>query len=252
MSNPGEAVSNDYEDALSKSHDSQEWHRDGSVGHPAGEAPTDGRGGGEGAGEPGDDDDSQPGAGLGGVSYRSPHRADPREGRWDDGVHANGVGARSPPREARGWRPIGGPCGDGGDEPDPDVSPGGFLCRARAYRAEELRYRRDSSPSEGEGDGPGRDGWAGGLSERPPDVDKPRINLSLLEQAMVLQSEQRQVLHHAYKEMDLFLLEQMSNERRQHQHHRLQDMEVRSGYNGCKGTSPRALLIQREPSNTHT
>ncbi|KAM8838319.1 LOW QUALITY PROTEIN: suppression of tumorigenicity 18 protein [Synchiropus picturatus] len=41
-----------------------------------------------------------------------------------------------------------------------------------------------------------------------------RVNMSLLEQAMALQSEQRQVLHHAYREMDRFLLEQMSHERR--------------------------------------
>ena len=72
-----------------------------------------------------------------------------------------------------------------------------------------------------------------GLQERALEMDRGRMNLSLLEQAMVLQSEQRQVLHHAYREMDRFLLEQMTNERR---HQRLLDVDARVGYHGGKGT----------------
>ena len=254
LNRPGEAISSDYQEAISESHDVLEWHRDVGEEHPADEAdvrgaPADGRAGegGEGAREQGDD--GQAGPRLAGVSYRSPHRGEAvcegRKGLWDDAARANGVCA-SPPSavtEVCGWRGAGGHC----DTDEPDMGPEGFLSRARAFQAEELRYRRDSSHSEEEGEALGREAWAGALSDRQPEMDKARINLSLLEQAMVLQSEQRQVLHHAYKEMDRFLLEQMSNERMQHQ--RLQDMEVRSGYNGCKGTSP---CTQREPNNAHT
>uniref|UniRef100_A0A3P9AJJ1 Myelin transcription factor 1 domain-containing protein n=1 Tax=Esox lucius TaxID=8010 RepID=A0A3P9AJJ1_ESOLU len=92
------------------------------------------------------------------------------------------------------------------------------------------------------------EGWALGLQdmERPlglemdregedREKERGRVNLSLLEQAMTLQSEQRQVLHNAYREMDRFLLEQMTNDRR---HQRLLDMESRVVYHGCKD-SPR-------------
>ncbi|XP_035286914.1 suppression of tumorigenicity 18 protein isoform X4 [Anguilla anguilla] len=243
LNKPGEGISTDYQETISKSHDSQGWHRGAGDEHPADEtdvcgAPTDGHGG-EGAGEQGDDGQAGTGPGPAAASYRSPCRKEPGheggKGHWDDEAYANGVDA-SPPKtakEARGRRASGGPCY--GDEPD--AGPEGFLSRARAFQAEELRYRRDSSDSEDEGEALGREAWAGGLNDRQPEMDKARMNLSLLEQAMVLQSEQRQVLHHAYKEMDRFLLEQMSNERRQHQ--RLQDMEARSGFNGCKD-SPRS------------
>uniref|UniRef100_A0A673XAA1 ST18 C2H2C-type zinc finger transcription factor n=1 Tax=Salmo trutta TaxID=8032 RepID=A0A673XAA1_SALTR len=70
---------------------------------------------------------------------------------------------------------------------------------------------------------------------QPSSNHTAEVNLSLLEQAMALQSEQRQVLHNAYREMDRFLLEQMTNERR---HQRLLDVDTRVGYHGCKD-SPR-------------
>ncbi|KAM9789712.1 suppression of tumorigenicity 18 protein [Neosynchiropus ocellatus] len=66
-------------------------------------------------------------------------------------------------------------------------------------------------------------------------MSRGRVNMSLLEQAMALQSEQRQVLHHAYREMDRFLLEQMSSERRTH---RMMEMDGRLSYHGGKD-SPR-------------
>uniref|UniRef100_A0A8D3CHE2 Myelin transcription factor 1 domain-containing protein n=1 Tax=Scophthalmus maximus TaxID=52904 RepID=A0A8D3CHE2_SCOMX len=82
---------------------------------------------------------------------------------------------------------------------------------------------------------PRLDGWALGLHERGLEMSRGRVNLSLLEQAIALQTEQRQVLHHAYREMDRFLMEQMTNERR---HHRMMDMDSRLNYHGGKD-SPR-------------
>lgn len=75
--------------------------------------------------------------------------------------------------------------------------------------------------------------WGPGLAVRPLSLDRARLNLSLLEQAMLLQSEQRQALQHAYKDMDRFLLEQMSGERR---HQRMLEMSAaRAAFHGCKG-----------------
>uniref|UniRef100_A0A669EZD7 ST18 C2H2C-type zinc finger transcription factor n=1 Tax=Oreochromis niloticus TaxID=8128 RepID=A0A669EZD7_ORENI len=75
------------------------------------------------------------------------------------------------------------------------------------------------------------------LSEdRGLEMSRGRVNLSLLEQAIALQTEQRQVLHHAYREMDRFLMEQMTSERR---HHRMMEMDGRLTYHGGKD-SPRA------------
>uniref|UniRef100_A0A087Y7Z8 ST18 C2H2C-type zinc finger transcription factor n=1 Tax=Poecilia formosa TaxID=48698 RepID=A0A087Y7Z8_POEFO len=91
--------------------------------------------------------------------------------------------------------------------------------RASIFQAEALRL----------------DGWALGLHDRGLDMSRGRVNLSLLEQAIALQTEQRQALHHAYREMDRFLLEQMTSERR---HHRMMDMESRLNYHGGKD-SPR-------------
>ncbi|XP_041912533.1 LOW QUALITY PROTEIN: suppression of tumorigenicity 18 protein [Alosa sapidissima] len=74
--------------------------------------------------------------------------------------------------------------------------------------------------------------WGPGLAVRPVSLDRARLNLSLLEQAMLLQSEQRQALQHAYKDMDRFLLEQMNGERR---HQRMLEMSAaRAAFHGCK------------------
>lgn len=113
---------------------------------------------------------------------------------------------------------------------------GGPIGRGGIFHDEALRYRLlpAEEDSEGEAEGerlPRLDGWAMGLHERSLDMSRGRVNLSLLE-AIALQTEQRQVLHHAYREMDRFLLEQMTNERR---HQRMMDMN-RLGYNGGKGT----------------
>uniref|UniRef100_A0A669DV32 ST18 C2H2C-type zinc finger transcription factor n=1 Tax=Oreochromis niloticus TaxID=8128 RepID=A0A669DV32_ORENI len=107
--------------------------------------------------------------------------------------------------------------------------------------AEALRYRllptEEDSEGEAEADRPPRlDAWALGLHERGLEMSRGRVNLSLLEQAIALQTEQRQVLHHAYREMDRFLMEQMTSERR---HHRMMEMDGRLTYHGGKD-SPRA------------
>lgn len=47
------------------------------------------------------------------------------------------------------------------------------------------------------------------------DLDKTKQNLSLLEQAIALQAEQGHIFHSTYKELDRFLLEHLTGERRQ-------------------------------------
>ncbi|XP_042353025.1 suppression of tumorigenicity 18 protein isoform X3 [Plectropomus leopardus] len=123
------------------------------------------------------------------------------------------------------------------EEPQSDL--GGAMGRASIFQAEALRYRPLPAEEDSEGEAeaerpPQLDGWALGLHERGLEMGRGRVNLSLLEQAIALQTEQRQVLHHAYREMDRFLLEQMTNERR---HHRMMDMD-RLNYHGGKD-SPR-------------
>lgn len=118
---------------------------------------------------------------------------------------------------------------------------GGLMGRASIFQAEALRYRplptEEDSEGEAEAERPPRlDGWALGLHERGLEMSRGRVNLSLLEQAIALQTEQRQVLHHAYREMDRFLMEQMTSERR---HHRMMDMDGRLNYHGGKGDSKR-------------
>lgn len=74
--------------------------------------------------------------------------------------------------------------------------------------------------------------WGPGLVARRLELDRARLNLSLLEQAMVLQSEHRQVIHSAYKDMDRFLLEQMNHDRRQQ---RMLEIDARTMYHSSKG-----------------
>ncbi|XP_072297782.1 suppression of tumorigenicity 18 protein isoform X5 [Eucyclogobius newberryi] len=101
------------------------------------------------------------------------------------------------------------------------------------YRPQDTE--EGDSEGETEADRPSRlDGWALGLQERALEMRGGRVNFSLLEQAIALQTEQRHALHHAYREMDRFLLEQMTNERR---HQRMMDLE-RLGYHTGKD-SPR-------------
>ncbi|XP_047446339.1 suppression of tumorigenicity 18 protein isoform X1 [Mugil cephalus] len=123
---------------------------------------------------------------------------------------------------------------------EPQSELGGPMGRASIFQAEALRYRlhpaEEDSEGEAEAERPPRlDGWALGLHERGLEMSRGRVNLSLLEQAIALQTEQRQVLHHAYREMDRFLIEQMTNERR---HHRMMEMDGRLNYHGGKD-SPR-------------
>lgn len=121
------------------------------------------------------------------------------------------------------------------EEPHPEL--GSLMGRASIFQAEALRYR--PLPTEEDSDGeverpPRLDGWALGLHERGLEMSRGRVNFSLLEQAIALQTEQRQVLHHAYREMDRFLMEQMTNERR---HHRMMEMDGRLNYHGGKGNN---------------
>ncbi|MGH0119348.1 UNVERIFIED_CONTAM: hypothetical protein FKN15_006079 [Acipenser sinensis] len=107
--------------------------------------------------------------------------------------------------------------------------------RIKSLQGETLSSRKDLSESEDKADVLDEDdGWSAGVSEHTLNFGRAKGNL--LEQAIALQSEQRQVLHNAYKEMDRFLLEQMSGERR---HSRLVDIDGRHNYNNCK-ESPRS------------
>ncbi|XP_051944355.1 suppression of tumorigenicity 18 protein isoform X7 [Hippocampus zosterae] len=141
----------------------------------------------------------------------------PRELRWALSAKTNGL---SPS----------GICDDSSplkEEPQLDLSSGLF----QRYRPEEER------DSDTEVERPPRlEGWAlDHLHQRGLEVGHGRVNLSLLEQAIALQTEQRQVLHHAYREMDRFLMEQMTNERR---HQRMMDMDNRISCHSGKD-SPR-------------
>lgn len=112
---------------------------------------------------------------------------------------------------------------------------GGPIGRGSIFEGEAIRYRLLPNEEDSEGEAerlPRLDSWAMGLHERGLHMSRGRVNLSLLEQAIALQTEQRQALHHAYREMDRFLLEQMTNERR---HQRMMDMDNRLSYSGGKG-----------------
>uniref|UniRef100_A0A8C1K9J0 Myelin transcription factor 1 domain-containing protein n=1 Tax=Cyprinus carpio TaxID=7962 RepID=A0A8C1K9J0_CYPCA len=76
------------------------------------------------------------------------------------------------------------------------------------------------------------------LVARRLELDRARLNLTLLEQAMVLQSEHRQVLHSAYKDMDHFLLEQMNHERRQQ---RMLEIDARAMYHNSPRTEKKDI-----------
>uniref|UniRef100_A0A672LGU2 Suppression of tumorigenicity 18 protein-like n=1 Tax=Sinocyclocheilus grahami TaxID=75366 RepID=A0A672LGU2_SINGR len=80
--------------------------------------------------------------------------------------------------------------------------------------------------------------WGPGLVARRLELDRARLNLSLLEQAMVLQSEHRQVLHSAYKDMDRFFLEQMNHERRQQ---RMLEIDARAMYHNSPRTEKKDI-----------
>uniref|UniRef100_A0A3P8QCB5 Myelin transcription factor 1 domain-containing protein n=1 Tax=Astatotilapia calliptera TaxID=8154 RepID=A0A3P8QCB5_ASTCA len=110
---------------------------------------------------------------------------------------------------------------------EPHLELGGPLGRANIFQAEALRYRLLPTEADSEGEAE---------ADRGLEMSRGRVNLSLLEQAIALQTEQRQVLHHAYREMDRFLMEQMTTERR---HHRMMEMDGRLTYHGGKD-SPRA------------
>ncbi|MEQ2157984.1 hypothetical protein GOODEAATRI_007487, partial [Goodea atripinnis] len=128
---------------------------------------------------------------------------------------------------------------------------GSPIGRASIFQADALRYRLLPTEEDSEGEAeverlPRLDGWALGLHERGLDMSRGRVNLSLLEQAIALQTEQRQALHHAYREMDRFLLEQMSSERR---HHRMMDIESRLNYHGGKGCPIAAAVKVSKPQD---
>ncbi|XP_029970851.1 suppression of tumorigenicity 18 protein [Salarias fasciatus] len=107
------------------------------------------------------------------------------------------------------------------EEPHPEA--GGPAAPAGLFRARVPGYLPLSAEDEEEAERTARlDGWTLGLHG----ASRGSVNLSLLEQAIALQSEQRQVLHHAYRHMDRFLLEQMTGERR---HHRMMELSYPGG-----------------------
>ncbi|XP_077956053.1 suppression of tumorigenicity 18 protein isoform X3 [Gasterosteus aculeatus] len=174
--------------------------------------------------------DDQSGDVMSGASSpRSPQYRDAGEAEWE------------PPRLSRCSPPAATEDPSGGSgrvkaEPRSEAGGPAGLLRAEAL----LRYRPLAAEEDGEGEAqaerpPQPDGWGLGLHERGLEMGRGRVNFSLLEQAIALQTEQRQVLHHAYREMDRFLMEQMTSERR---HHRMMDMDGRLSFHGGKD-SPR-------------
>lgn len=151
-----------------------------------------------------------------------------REAEWEPlplSAKVNGSGCSPPgsPEDLTGRN------GHIKEEPPSDLS--GLMGRAGVFQVESFRYRPLPAEEDSEGEGervPRFDGWALGLHE----MSRGRANFSLLEQAIALQTEQRQALHHAYREMDRFLMEQMTNERR---HQRMMEMDGRLTYPGGKG-----------------
>lgn len=166
----------------------------------------------------------------------SPHTPykDMREAEWEPlslSVEMNGSGC-SPSAASED---LSGRNGLVKEEPQSELA--GVMGRAGVFLAEALRYRQPpmEEDSEGEAERPPRlDSWALGPHERGLEMSRGRVNFSLLEQAIALQTEQRQALHHAYREMDRFLMEQMTNERR---HQRMMDMDSRLNYHGGKGNN---------------
>lgn len=167
-------------------------------------------------------------------SPQSPYR-DKREAEWEPlslSAKMNGSKCSPPkaPEELSGRN-------SSHVKEEPDSESGGLMGSAGIFQAEALRYRllptEEESDGESEAERPPRlEGWALGLHERGLEMSRERMNFSLLEQAIALQTEQRQVLHHAYREMDRFLMEQMTSERR---HHRMMDVDGRITYHGGKG-----------------
>lgn len=168
----------------------------------------------------------------------SPHTPyeDMREAEWEPlslSAKVNGSGC-SPSRASEDLS-----ARNGLMKEEPHSESGGLMGRASIFQAEALRYRplppEEDSEGEAEAERPPRlDGWALGFHERGLEMSRGRVNFSLLEQAIALQTEQRQALHHAYREMDRFLMEQMTNERR---HHRMMEMDGRLNYHGGKGSN---------------
>lgn len=172
---------------------------------------------------PNDEDDCQSGGRMSGASSPQTLYEDAREAEWGPPPPSAKAKDCSPPRN-----------GPVKEEPPSDLA--GLMGRASVFQ----RYRPLTAEEDSEGEAEARparlDGWALGLHE----MSRGRVNFSLLEQAIALQTEQRQVLHHAYREMDRFLMEQMSNERR---HQRLMEMDSRLAYHGGKGRHWRVCLF---------
>lgn len=213
-------------DAAAKSGDSVRWSEVTSNGSPQCEPDTSDRLVEEEDEEllRNDEDDCQSRGRMSGASSPQTPYEDMREAEWEPlSLAAKAKDSGCSP--SRACEDLSGRNGLVKEEPPLDL--GGLMGRASIFQ----RYRPlpVEEDSEGEAERPPRlDGWALGLHE----MSRGRVNFSLLEQAIALQTEQRQVLHHAYREMDRFLMEQMTNERR---HQRLMEMDSRLAYHGGKG-----------------
>lgn len=99
---------------------------------------------------------------------------------------------------------------------------------------DDFAYSREVSDNEDEAQVPKLDdpfgGWVLGMG-----VERARLNLGLLEQAM-----HRQLLHGAYREMDRFLLERVNQERRQ--------MDARAVYHNNKGNPATNIPSEASPN----
>ncbi|KAB1256560.1 Suppression of tumorigenicity 18 protein [Camelus dromedarius] len=92
-------------------------------------------------------------------------------------------------------------------------------CDSAAERRDPEDAQVDPTEGRAQPSFPGRKGEDLGCPAAGPgeavDLEKAKGNLSLLEHAIALQAERGCVFHHTYKELDRFLLEHLSGERRQ-------------------------------------
>lgn len=240
------ASRNGYDDATAKSNDSLGWSEVTSDGSPQCDAETSEHLMDEDEVELLDNEDEDQSQDRMSVTCTSSPRSaygDIQEAEWEPlSLSAKVNGSASSP--SRASEDLSARNGHMKDEPHSEL--GGLMGRS-IFHTEALRYRPLPAEEDSEGESEAeRPAWVLGLQDRGLEMSRGRVNLSLLEQAIVLQSEQRQALHHAYREMDRFLMEQMTNERR---HHRMMDMDSRLSYQGGKGNGKKKGVTHSKTFN---
>ncbi|XP_075440554.1 suppression of tumorigenicity 18 protein isoform X2 [Ascaphus truei] len=108
-------------------------------------------------------------------------------------------------------------------------------CEIESVSAKQLTEQEDSRIENQIPESEDNDKCLSVITEESVDLDKTKGNLSLLEQAIVLQAEQGHMLHSSYKELDMFLLEHLARERR---HTKVIDIAGRQIYSNKNSPRP--------------